>query len=282
MMRLRCNGSTTPQIQEIQELMKMSVNLSNTKRIVIKVGSSTLTGQAGANLDPAAIDKLVDVVGKLKADGKEVIIVSSGAIAAGLAPLGLSARPTDLTSQQAAASVGQGLLMAKYTQSFNRFKITTSQLLITLDDINKANHVENIKGVLNSLLKQGVVPIINENDTVGTEEIKFGDNDGLAALVTKLINANLLVLITDIDGLYDANPTQQGAKAINQVVDISKIDTATLGGAGSAGVGSGGMVTKIEAAKVVTSAGIGMVLTKLSDLDDALSGVQVGTYFLPN
>ena len=260
----------------------MSVNLSNTKRIVIKVGSSTLTGQAGANLDPAAIDKLVDVVGKLKADSKEVIIVSSGAIAAGLAPLGLSSRPTDLTSQQAAASVGQGLLMAKYTQSFNRFKITTSQLLITLDDINKANHVENIKGVLNSLLKQGVVPIINENDTVGTEEIKFGDNDGLAALVTKLINANLLVLITDIDGLYDANPTQQGAKAINQVVDISKIDTATLGGAGSAGVGSGGMVTKIEAAKVVTSAGIGMVLTKLSDLDDALSGVQVGTYFLPN
>ena len=123
----------------------MSVNLSNTKRIVIKVGSSTLTGQAGANLDPAAIDKLVDVVGKLKADGKEVIIVSSGAIAAGLAPLGLSARPTDLTSQQAAASVGQGLLMARYTQSFNRFKITTSQLLITLDDINKANHVENIK-----------------------------------------------------------------------------------------------------------------------------------------
>jgi len=279
---LRCNGSTTPQIQEIQELMKMSVNLSNTKRIVIKVGSSTLTGQAGANLDPAAIDKLVDVVGKLKADGKEIIIVSSGAIAAGLAPLGLTARPTDLTSQQAAASVGQGLLMAKYTQSFNRFKITTSQLLITLDDINKANHVENIKGVLNSLLKQGVVPIINENDTVGTEEIKFGDNDGLAALVTKLINANLLVLITDIDGLYDANPTQQGAKAINQVADISKIDTATLGGAGSAGVGSGGMVTKIEAAKVVTSAGIGMVLTKLSDLDDALSGVQVGTYFLPN
>lgn len=262
--------------------MKMSVNLSNTKRIVIKVGSSTLTGQAGANLDPTAIDKLVDVVGKLKADGKEVIIVSSGAIAAGLAPLGLSARPTDLTSQQAAASVGQGLLMAKYTQSFNRFKITTSQLLITLDDITKANHFENIKGVLNSLLKQGVVPIINENDTVGTEEIKFGDNDGLAALVTKLIAADLLVLVTDIDGLYDANPAMPGANAIYQVADISKLDTATLGGAGTAGVGSGGMVTKVEAAKVVTSAGIGMVLTKLSDLDEALSGAQVGTYFLPN
>ena len=179
----------------------MSVNLSATKRIVIKVGSSTLTGKAGANLDPAAIDQLVDVVGKLKNEGKEVIVVSSGAIAAGLAPLGLSERPSDLTSQQAAASVGQGLLMARYTQSFNRFKITTSQVLITLDDITQAVHVENINGVLNSLLKLGVVPIINENDTVGTEEIKFGDNDGLAALVTKLVGADLLVLITDINCL---------------------------------------------------------------------------------
>jgi glutamate 5-kinase len=172
--------------------------------------------------------------------------------------------------------------MARYTQSFNRFKITTSQVLITLDDITKANHVENIKGVLNSLLKLGVVPIINENDTVGTEEIKFGDNDGLAALVTKLVGADLLVLITDIDGLYDANPSEPGAKPINLVSDISKIDSATIGGAGSAGVGSGGMVTKIEAAKVVTEAGIGMLLTKLTDLPAALSGVNVGTYFLPN
>ena len=113
----------------------MPVNLNTTKRIVIKVGSSTLTGKAGANLDPAAIDQLVDVVGKLKNEGKEVIVVSSGAIAAGLAPLGLTERPSDLTSQQAAASVGQGLLMARYTQTFNRFKITTSQVLITLDDM---------------------------------------------------------------------------------------------------------------------------------------------------
>jgi len=175
----------------------MSVNISAAKRIVIKVGSSTLTGKAGANLDPAAIDKLVDVVAKLKSEGKEVAVVSSGAIAAGLAPLGLNSRPTDLTSQQAAASVGQGLLMARYTQSFNRFKITTSQVLITLDDITKAKHVENIKEVLLSLLKLSVVPIINENDSVGTEEIKFGDNDGLAALVTNLLKADLLVLVTD-------------------------------------------------------------------------------------
>ena len=262
--------------------MKMSVNISAAKRIVIKVGSSTLTGKAGANLDPSAIDKLVDVVAKLKSEGKEVAVVSSGAIAAGLAPLGINSRPTDLTSQQAAASVGQGLLMARYTQSFNRFKITTSQVLITLDDITKAKHVENIKEVLLSLLKLSVVPIINENDSVGTEEIKFGDNDGLAALVTNLLKADLLVLVTDIDGLYDSDPSKPGAKAIHQVSDISKIDAKSIGGIGSAGVGSGGMVTKIEAAKLVTSAGIGMLLTKLSDLPKALAGEEIGTYFLPN
>lgn len=260
----------------------MSVNLINCKRIVLKVGSSTLTGSAGANLDPAAVDKLVDVVAKLKEEGKEVIIVSSGAIAAGLAPLGLKNRPADLMTQQAAASVGQGLLMAKYTQSFNRFKITTSQMLITLDDINRSTHVENIKNVLNALLKLGVVPIINENDTVGTEEIKFGDNDGLAALVTTLISADLLVLVTDIDGLYDANPNIPGAKQITEVSDISKLDSKSLGGAGGAGIGSGGMITKVEAAKIVTAAGIGMLLTKLIDLPAALAGEEVGTYFLPN
>ena len=269
-------------IQKTQELMKMSIKLNQINRIVIKVGSSTLTGKAGANLDPQAIDQLVDEVAKLKQENKEVIIVSSGAIAAGLAPLGLSTRPSDLTSQQAAASVGQGLLMSKYTQSFNRFKLTTAQILITLEDITKDSHVANIKGVLESLLMQSVVPIINENDTVGTEEIKYGDNDGLAAKVTKLVDADLLVLITDIDGLYDSNPSSPGAKHIHLVNDISKIDSASLGGAGSSGVGSGGMITKIEAAKVVTEACIGMLLTKISDLQDALTGKQVGTYFSPN
>jgi glutamate 5-kinase len=127
-----------------------------------------------------------------------------------------------------------------------------------------------------------VVPIINENDTVGTDEIRYGDNDGLAALVTTLITADLLILITDIDGLYDANPKEVGAKQIHRVSDISKIDIKSLGGAGASGVGSGGMITKIEAAKVVTKAGIGMLLTKLSDLPAALAGNEVGTYFSPN
>lgn len=260
----------------------MSVDLAKCQKIVIKVGSSTLTGNAGANLDPKAIDQLVDVVANLKAAGKDVIIVSSGAIAAGLAPLQLKNRPSDLTLQQAAASVGQGLLMARYTESFNRFKITTSQLLITIDDINRSTHVENIRGVLQSLLKLGVVPIVNENDTVGTEEIRYGDNDGLAALLTTLVGADLLVLVTDIDGLYDADPKTPGAKQINLVSNIATLDMATIGGAGGAGVGSGGMVTKIQAAKVVTAAGIGMLLTKLPDLPAALNGSQVGTFFTPN
>ena len=172
--------------------------------------------------------------------------------------------------------------MARDTESLNRFKITTSQVLITIEDIKRQGHVENIKGVINSLLKLGVVPIINENDTVGTDEIRYGDNDGLAALVTTLITADLLILITDIDGLYDANPNDASAKQIHRVSDISKIDVKTLGGAGAAGVGSGGMITKIEAAKVVTKAGIGMLLTKLSDLPSALAGNEVGTYFSPN
>ena len=270
------------QILELHESMKMSVDLAKCQKIVIKVGSSTLTGSAGANLDPRAIDQLVDVVANLKAAGKDVIIVSSGAIAAGLAPLQLKNRPLDLTLQQAAASVGQGLLMARYTESFNRFKITTSQLLITIDDINRSTHVENIRGVLQSLLKLGVVPIVNENDTVGTEEIRYGDNDGLAALLTTLVGADLLVLVTDIDGLYDADPKTTGAKQINLVSKIEALDMATIGGAGGAGVGSGGMVTKIQAAKVVTAAGIGMLLTKLPDLPAALNGSQVGTFFTHN
>ena len=262
--------------------MKMRSKFSTYKRVVVKVGSSTLTGQAGENLDPAAVDALVNNLAKLKADGAEVILVSSGAIAAGLAPLKLTARPAELTLQQAAASVGQGLLMAKYTQSFQRFALTTSQVLITLDDITKSAHVQNIKAVLNSLLSLGVVPIINENDSVGTEEIKYGDNDGLAALVTNLIDADLLILITDIDGLYDANPTQVNAKRISEVTDIANLDLSTIGGAGSSGVGSGGMATKIEAARVVTKNEIPMLLLKLDQFDEAIADKDIGTFFAAN
>ena len=253
--------------------------ITSAKRIVIKIGSSSLTGEAGSQLDGAAIEKLVDVVAVCKARGADVVIVSSGAIAAGLAPLGLTSRPKDLATAQAAASVGQGLLIAHYTQSFAKHSITASQVLITTEDVVRRSHYQNAQRTLYRLLQLGVVPVINENDSVGTQEIRFGDNDRLAALVALLIGADLLVLVSDIDALYDAPPTQPGAKAILDVADISDIENIVLGGAGSAGVGSGGMVTKVEAARIATNAGIPMLLTSLADVDKSMNGAEFGTFF---
>lgn len=253
--------------------------ITSARRIVIKIGSSSLTGKAGSQLDASAVEKLVDVVAACKARGAEVVVVSSGAIAAGLAPLGLTSRPKDLATQQAAASVGQGLLIAHYTQSFAKHMITASQVLITTEDVVRRSHYQNVQRTLNRLLQLGVVPVINENDSVGTQEIRFGDNDRLAALVAMLIGADLLVLVSDIDALYDAPPTQDGAKAIRHVSNISEIENVVLGGAGSAGVGSGGMVTKVEAARIATSAGIPMILTSLEDVALTMTGAELGTYF---
>ena len=253
--------------------------ITSAKRIVIKIGSSSLTGTAGSQLDSSAVEKIVSVIATLKARGAEVALVSSGAIAAGLAPLKLTSRPKDLATQQAAASVGQGLLIARYNEAFSSHSILSSQVLLTTEDVVRRSHYQNAHQTLSKLLSLGVVPIINENDSVGTQEIRFGDNDRLAALVALLIGADLLVLVSDIDALYDAPPSQAGAKAIHEVVSMSDIESIELGGAGSAGVGSGGMVTKVEAARISTSAGIAMVLTSLTQAADALAGNQVGTFF---
>ena len=253
--------------------------ITSAKRIVIKIGSSSLTGKAGSKLDNAAVEKLARVVAECRKRGAEVVVVSSGAIAAGLAPLGLTSRPKDLATAQAAASVGQGLLIAQYTQSFAQHAITASQVLITTEDIVRRSHYQNAQRTLYRLLQLGVVPVINENDSVGTQEIRFGDNDRLAALVALLVGADLLVLVSDIDALYDAPPTQAGAQAIHEVANIADIESVVLGGAGSAGVGSGGMLTKVEAARIATTAGIPMILTSLSDVDQTLSGADLGTHF---
>jgi len=252
------------------------------KRIIVKVGSSTLTGDAGTSLNGSAVTKLVDVVAGLKSQGKEVIIVTSAAISAGMAPLGLTERPTDLATQQASASVGQGLLIAKYSAEFTRHNIVASQVLVTGDDLSRDLHKENVKRTLNRLLELGVVPIINENDSVGTEEIRLGDNDRLAALVLQLIGAELLVLVSDIDALYDAPPNQVGANRIAKVTNFDDLKEIEIGGVGSSGVGSGGMVTKIQAAEIATSNGASMLLTDLAHLGDALSGKDVGTLFTSN
>ena len=249
------------------------------RRIVIKIGSSSLTGKDGAGLDSAAVSTLVDAVAQLKKAGKEVIVVSSGAIAAGLAPLGLNSRPQDLATQQAAASVGQGLLIHSYTESFRRYSITASQVLLTIEDIVRRSHYQNAQRTLFKLLQLGVVPIINENDSVGTQEIRFGDNDRIAALVSHLVGADLLVLVSDVDALYDAPPSQASAKKILRVESIDDVAGADIGGAGSK-VGSGGMVTKIEAARIATGAGIPMLLTSLAKVSTSLSGNEEGTLFV--
>ena len=258
----------------------MRNRLALAKRIVIKIGSSSLTGGAGSELNPAAVDQLVDLVAATRSRGAEVAVVSSGAIAAGLASLGLKVRPNDLATQQAAAAVGQGLLIHRYTESFARHGITASQILLTTQDVTHRSHYQNAQRTLYRLLALDVVPIINENDTVGTQEIRFGDNDRLAALVSLLIGADLLVLISDIDALYDAPPKNSGARRISSVESVRDIDKSTLGGAGSSGVGSGGMVTKVEAAGISTGAGIPMLLTSLEHADRALLGEDIGTYFL--
>lgn len=253
--------------------------VSSAKRIVIKIGSSSLTGTAGSALDSASVSKIADLAADLRTRGSEVVIVSSGAIAAGLAPLGLTSRPKDLATQQAAASVGQGLLIAKYNENFSRHKLVSSQVLLTTEDVVRRSHYQNAQQTLNKLLSLGVVPIINENDSVGTQEIRFGDNDRLAALVALLIGADLLVLVSDVDALYDAPPTQVGAKVISFVDHIADIESIEVGGVGSSGVGSGGMVTKIEAARISTSAGTPMLLTSLANSSSALTGAEVGTFF---
>ncbi|MER7669803.1 glutamate 5-kinase [Kitasatospora sp. NPDC096128] len=250
------------------------------RRIVVKVGSSSLTTAAGG-LDADRVDALVDALAKVRSrpDAPEVVLVSSGAIAAGLAPLGLDKRPKDLARQQAAASVGQGLLVARYTASFARYGIRVGQVLLTAEDASRRAHYRNAFRTLDQLLAMGAMPVVNENDTVATAEIKFGDNDRLAALVAHLVRADLLVLLSDVDGLYDGDPSRPGTSRIAEVGGPHDLDGIQIGSAGKAGVGTGGMVTKVEAARIATGAGIPVVLTAASHAADALAGRPTGTLF---
>jgi glutamate 5-kinase len=248
------------------------------RRIVVKVGSSSLTTAQGG-LDAARVDPLVDAIAALPATGREAVLVSSGAIAAGLAPLGLKTRPRDLATQQAAASVGQGLLMRAYTESFGRHGRTVGQVLLTVDDVVRRSHYRNAYRTLRRLLDLGTVPIVNENDTVATEEIRFGDNDRLAALVAALIGADLLVLLSDVDALYTGNPNRPGAQRITEIRGDDDLAGVAIGRTGRAGVGTGGMVTKVDAARIATGAGIPVVLTSAEKAAVALAGEPVGTLF---
>jgi glutamate 5-kinase len=247
-------------------------------RVVVKVGSSSLT-TAGA-IDTAKVDALVDVLAAHRSSGREVVLVSSGAIATGLGPLGLTRRPRDLATQQAAASVGQGILLARYTAGFGAQGRTVGQVLLTADDLIRRTHYRNAQRTLARLLELGVLPIVNENDTVATDEIRFGDNDRLAALVAHLVQADLLVLLSDVDGLYDGPPSRPGARLVPEVYGDADLSDVVVRGSGS-GIGSGGMTTKVDAARIATSAGIPVVLTAADRAAEALAGESVGTLFHP-
>ncbi|MBR7744870.1 glutamate 5-kinase [Phycicoccus sp. BSK3Z-2] len=258
----------------------MRDSLRGAGRLVVKVGSSSLTSADGGALDVDALGALVDVLAARRLAGDQVVLVSSGAIAAGIGPLGLTHRPTDLATQQAAASVGQGALVAAYQAAFARHGLSVGQVLLTADDTTRRRHWTNARRTLERLLDLGIVPIVNENDTVATHEIRFGDNDRLAALVVDLVGAGGLVLLTDVDALYDGPPSQGGSRRVPYVGTSEDLDAVTIGGTGSS-VGSGGMVTKVEAAGIAGTAGAPTLLTRLADLAGALAGEDRGTLFAP-
>jgi len=249
-------------------------------RLVVKVGSSSLTTAEGG-LDASRVDLLVDAVAASRARGDEVVLVSSGAIAAGLAPLSLARRPRDLATQQAAASVGQGALIARYAARFAQHGIVVGQVLLTADDVTRRSHYRNAAQTFSRLLDLGVVPVVNENDTVATSEIRFGDNDRLAALVAHLVHADLLVLLSDVDGLYDGNPSAPESTLVTDVHGPDDLEGIDIVRPGASAIGTGGMVTKLEAARIATGAGIPVVLTAAAHADQALSGGLVGTRFHP-
>lgn len=250
------------------------------KRIVVKVGSSSLTTAEGG-LDPDRVHALVDSIASVRAAGTEVVLVSSGAIAAGLAPLGLVRRPRDLATQQASASVGQGLLVARYTARLATHRLRAGQVLLTVEDTTRRSHYRNARQAFEKLLDLGVIPIVNENDTVATSEIRFGDNDRLAALVAQMVNADALILLSDVDGLYNGHPDEPGSALITDVHTEADLDGVDIARVSASKVGTGGMVTKTEAARIATSAGISVVLTSAEHADAAISGKQAGTTFHP-
>ena len=250
-------------------------------RVVVKVGSSSLS-TAGGGLDGDRVDALVDALAAARSRGDEIVLVSSGAIAAGLAPLGLARRPRDLATQQAAASVGQGALIARYAERFSSHGLVVGQVLLTADDVTRRSHYRNAHQTFARLLELGVVPIVNENDTVATSEIRFGDNDRLAALVSHLVHADRLVLLSDVDGLYDGDPSAAGAQLVPDVRGEDELKLLDIVRPSASAIGTGGMVTKIEAARIATGAGIPVLLTSAPQVAAALEDTAgVGTRFHP-
>lgn len=261
-------------------------NISDKKRVVIKLGTSTLTHKTG-KLNIRRMNNLVRVISDLQNSGKEIIIVSSGAVGLGAGKLGLPERPSDTRTKQAVAAIGQCELMHIYDDMFSKYSITVAQILLTKTIISRPEHCANFKNAISKLVSMGVIPIVNENDTIAIDELELeiGENDSLSAIVASLAEADLLLILSDIDGLYNDDPHKNPeAKPIHVVEKITPEIEEAAGGAGSK-LGTGGMTTKINAAKIATEAGIDMIIMNGKNPDllyDLFENADVGTIFLSN
>jgi glutamate 5-kinase len=250
--------------------------VADARRIVVKVGSSSISGENVGQIAP-----LVDALAAAHERGAEVVLVSSGAIATGMPYLRLDARPDDLATQQAAASVGQNILIYRYQESLRRYGIVAGQVLLTAGDLEHSTPRHNAERAMERLLGLRILPIVNENDTVATHEIRFGDNDRLAAMVAELIGADLLVLLSDVDALYTRPPHLEGAEPIPHVPYGDELAGVEIGSIGRAGVGTGGAETKVSAARIAAASGTGVLVTATTLVAEALTGAPVGTWFEP-
>ena len=252
-------------------------------RVVVKVGSSSLT-RADGGLDLNRIDILAGLIAGMRRRGHDVVLVSSGAVASGLVPLGLSRRPDELSLLQAAASVGQGRLAARWETAMSAYGLVTAQVLLTAHDVAIRSHYRTVRATFDSLLSLGAVPIINENDAVATSEFSLGDNDRLAALVAHLVTADVLVLLTDVDGLWTARPGTPGATPIRHVRSSAELEGISVSGRGSF-VGTGGMTTKLQAATIACASGTTTLIARADDAAGLLGQERVptdlGTWFEP-
>jgi len=251
-------------------------------RIVIKLGTSTLAHKTG-RLNIRRVEELCKVISDLKNAGNEIIMVSSGAIGMGVGKLSLSERPTDIPTKQAAAAVGQCELMYTYDKLFSEYNHTVAQILITGEDIEHTDRCLNFENTMKRLLELGAIPIINENDSIATNEIVIGDNDTLGAIVATTLNADMLIILSDIDGLFTADPRKnKDAVMLHRVEEITSEIEAMIGGAGTS-LGTGGMQTKINAAKIANSKGVDMIIANGKDPDilyDIVDGKDIGTRFV--
>ena len=248
------------------------------KRIVVKVGSSSLT-TVQDGLDRDRVRRIARVLGEQRAAGREIVLVSSGAVAAGLEPMGITRRPKDQATKQAAAGVGQSLLMAEYTHTLAEHGIVPAQVLLTADDLIHRAKYRNAQRAVERMLALGIFPIVNENDAVVSHGVRFGDNDRLSALVAHLIHAEALVLLSDVEALLSAPPGAPGSRRVPFIGGPSHLDQLRIGGTGAAGTGTGGMVTKVQAATMAADSGIATILSSADHIAEAVAGGEVGTAF---